>query len=101
MAYHTSAFAPSFGSGQVLTPAAASAQVVLAGGNTQTVCLTNLGDNVCYVRLGTSGTVTATTADYPVPSGAQVVLTKSVDQNILAHISAAGTTLHVMTGNGF
>lgn len=101
MSFHTSAFSPAFGSGSVVTPSGTSAQISLGKNNTQTVCLTNLGGNVCYVRLGESGTVTATTSDYPVPPNSQVVITKSVDQVTLAHISAAGTTLHVMTGSGY
>lgn len=101
MAFHTSAFSPAFGSGAVLTPAGTSAQVNISGFNCENLCLTNLGANVCYVRLGEAGaTVTATTADFPIAGGAQVVITKSVDQKVLAHISATGTTLHIMSGNG-
>ena len=88
---------PAYTSGQVVSPAAGAASITLAG-NKQ-VCLTNLGANVCYVRIGT-GTIAATTADYPVPVGAQTVITKAETDTVLSHISAAGTTLHVMTGEG-
>lgn len=90
---------PAYGTGTVLSPGAASAEATIGTGNKQ-VILTNLGANVCYVRVG-QGTLAATTADYPVPAGAQVIISKADDDNKLAHISAAGTTLHVMKGEGW
>lgn len=90
---------PGYGSGQVLTPGAAAATATLRTGSKQLI-LTNLGTNVCYVRVGQS-VANASTADYPVPAGAQVVISKAMDDNQLSHISATGTTLHVMTGEGF
>lgn len=92
-------FNPSYTEGQVVTPAAASANIQIGFGK-KTMCLTNLGANVCYVRCGLSGVV-ATTADYPVPVGAQVTITKNQDHTHLAHISASGTTLHAIPGEGF
>lgn len=90
---------PNYNTGQVVTPAAASAQITLPKGNKQ-VILTNLGANVCYVRIGT-GTLTASTADFPVRAGDQVIVTKAMDDSTLAHISASGTTLQVITGDGW
>lgn len=90
---------PAYGTGQTLTPAAASAQATLPRGNKQ-VILTNTGANICYVRIG-QGALTASAADFPVPAGSQSVVSKADDDNVLAHISAAGTTLHVMTGEGW
>jgi hypothetical protein len=91
---------PAYGSGQVLTPAAASATATIRTGNKQLI-LTNLGTNVCYVRVGQSGLGAATTADYPIPAGAQVVVTRNEQDTQLSHISAAGTTLHAMNAEGF
>lgn len=91
---------PAYGSGQTLTPAAAAATVTIAKGNKQLI-LTNLGANVCHVRVGNTSIANATTADYPVPAGAQVVISKSDEDDKLSHISASGTTLHVMNGEGF
>lgn len=91
------AFNPHYGSGQVVTPAAASANITIAEG--RNVVLTNLGANICYIRVGESSQ-TATTADFPVPPGAQVSITKDARHLNLAHISAAGTTLHVIVGLG-
>jgi hypothetical protein len=90
---------PAYGSGQVLSPGAASATATLQKGSKQLI-LTNQGANVCYVRVG-QGVAAASTADYPVPAGAQVVITKAMDDNQLSHISPLGTTLHVMNGEGF
>lgn len=91
---------PAYGSGQTLTPAAASATAPIPRGNKQEI-LTNLGVNVCYVRIGAPGLGAATIADYPIPPGAQVVVTRSDDDTQLSHISPTGTTLHVMNGEGF
>lgn len=92
-------FNPSYGKGQVLTPAVASAAVAIGAGE-KTLCLTNSGANICYVRTGVAGVV-ASAADYLVPPGSQVTITKDQDHTHLATISAAGTTLHVIPGEGF
>jgi hypothetical protein len=91
---------PSYTRGQTVNPAAASANVALSSSSKQLI-LTNLGANVCYVRLSDDAAAVATTADYPVPSGAQLVISKDERHTRLAHISAAGTTLHFIPGEGF
>lgn len=94
----TTAFSPAYGSGQTVSPAAAAASITLANtGNS--ICLTNTGTNICYVKVSAAAT-SATTADYPVQAGAQVILTRDPQQTVLSHISASGTTLHVMLGEG-
>lgn len=92
-------FNPAYTSGQTVTPAAAAASITV-NPVSKNVCLTNLGANVCYVRLSDVA-ISATVTDYPVPPGMQVIITKQDGHSILSHISAAGTTLHVMTGEGF
>lgn len=94
----SSPFTPAYGSGQTVSPGAAAAAVTLNQGD-QSVVLTNTGANICYVRISDAGN--ATTADYPIVAGAQVCLTKGSDQQRLSHISATGTTLHIITGNGW
>ena len=91
-------FQPRYGQGQVVTPAAASASVNIDG-NAKSVVLTNLGANVCYIRISSDNTA-ATTADYPIPAGQQQTLSKGEGEDKLTHISAAGTTLHIITGEG-
>lgn len=90
---------PAYGTGQVLAPAAASATAALTKGSKQLI-LTNLGAAVCYVRVGV-GAPAATTADFPVLAGTRVVVTKAEADDSISHISATGTTLHVMNGEGF
>lgn len=92
-------FNPAYGSGQVVTAAAAAAAVTNLNKGDQQVVVTNIGANIGYVRVADAGD--ASTADYPVPSGAQVSLTKGADQTRLSHISASGTSLHIITGNGW
>lgn len=92
-------FQPRYGAGQVVTPAVGSANITIGKGN-KNLCLTNLGAAVCYVRVGT-GAQTATTTDYPVPPNAQVVIGKDEENDSLAHISATGTTLQVIPGEGW
>jgi hypothetical protein len=97
MAINTS-FNPAYGRGVVVSPGATTASSEIGVGS-KSIVLTNLGDNVCYVRSGASG-VTATTADYPVLSGQQVSLGKFQDDTHVAYISADGTSLHIIAGEG-
>ena len=93
-------FNPSYGRGVTVAPATTSASTVIGAGS-KSLCLTNLGAAVCYVRTGPAGTV-ATAADYPVPVGAQVSITKFQDDTTVAHITTAGTgSLHIIPGEGF
>lgn len=91
-------FQPKRGANQVLTPAAASASVSIDSVS-KSVRLVNSGANICHVRIG-SGAQVATVADMPVRAGESVVVSKGDGESTLAHISAAGTTLHVQPGEG-
>lgn len=96
--------APSYGSGVISVLAAAgTASVNLP--QTRQIIITNQGANPVYVRLGStmfSATVpAATTADYPVPPNAQVVITGGYDDTRVNLLSPAGTTVHVMGGEGW
>lgn len=92
-------FCPSYTQGQSASAGAAAASITIGKG-AKNLCITNLGANVAYVRAGASG-IEATTADYPVPGGAQVVVSKDEAHDTLSHISASGTTLHVIPGEGW
>jgi hypothetical protein len=92
-------FQPRAGSGTIVAPAVASANVAVGKGNEQ-FCFTNQGAAPCYVRWGVGAQV-ATTADYCVPPNAQVVCSKAEDDDNLAHISPTGTTLHIIAGEGW
>lgn len=92
-------FEPRRGTNQVTTPAAASASIAIDP-EAKSVRLVNSGaTNICHVRIGT-GAQTATVADLPVLPNSSVIVQKAEGEDTLAHISAAGTTLHVQTGEG-
>lgn len=93
-----SPFIPHRGTNQVVSPAAASASVDIPAG-TKSVRFANSGSNICYVRIG-AGTVTASTADSPVLAGTSLILGKFQDDDQVAYISAAGTTLNIQPGEG-
>lgn len=90
---------PAYTQGQTVSAAAVAASISINKTSKQ-VAVTNLGLNVAYVRTGT-GTIAATTADMPILPGTQVTLTKGDNQETFSYISAAGTTLHVIPGEGW
>lgn len=93
-------FAPSYTKGVTVAPGTASASSTIGAGS-KSLCLTNLSTTVCYVRVS-SVAATATAADYPVPAGAQVSISKPQDDGIVSYVTAAGTaSLHIMPGEGF
>lgn len=92
-------FIPNYGTGVTLA-AGASALNTPIHEDAKSVCITNLGANVAYVKMGNSSSV-ATTSDYPVLPFTQVVLTKVPGHTTLSYISASGASLHVMTGEGW
>lgn len=92
-------FYPRYTKALQLTPAAVSAQVTIPAGSKQMI-LTNTGANEAFIRVG-SGTFTATVNDYLVMAGTQISLSKLEDHDQLAHMSPAGTSLHVIFGEGF
>ena len=102
----TQPFAPAFGSNQVVTAAAATAAVTIDK-NASRLRVANTGANKGYFRTFNSAAAAAlasvgqaTTADMVVPAGSGSTITKDQDHDRLAYISAAGTTLEIMTGNG-
>lgn len=96
-------FAPAYGTNLVLTPAvASSAAVALDLGKTnRQVRITNTGANIAYVRIGPADLPAATTADFPIPPGMSFTITKDPQHTHIRHISAAGSTLQVMLGEGY
>lgn len=93
-------FAPSYTKGVTVAPGVASASSTIGLGS-KTLCLTNLSTTVCYVRVSSVAAL-ATIADYPVPAGAQVTISKPQDDSIVSYITAAGAaSLHILPGEGF
>lgn len=93
-------FQPRRGANQVVTPAAASASISIDK-DSRCVRLCNSGAGVCHVRIGDDAIGDATTGDVPVLPGESVVLRKGINEGTLSHISAAGTTLMVQTGEEY
>lgn len=91
-------FNPQRGANQVVTPGAVSANTTI-NPVSKSVRLVNSGANICHVRIGT-GAQTATTADTPLLSGEELILSKADGENNIGYISATGTTLHIQTGEG-
>lgn len=99
------AFAPHYTRGQTVTPGAAALSTII-GHSKKTLCLTNLGTSVVYVRsyrlADNPAGVAATIADYPVPAGAQVTISKPQDDDSLSYIAPSGSaSLHIISGEGF
>lgn len=92
-------FTPSFNNGVTVSPGVSSAATTIGKGNT-TLCLTNTGSNICYIKVADSSAV-ATAADFPVLGGTQKYISISSNHVSVAYISAAGTTLNIMPGVGF
>lgn len=95
------AFSPIWGQGITASVTATSGNS-LKGFNSKSLCLTNIGDKVAYVRTGVGSSVAATTADFPVLPSQQVTITKPNDDDYVAYICAAteSTSLHIMPGEG-
>ena len=92
-------FRPHYGTCQVVTAGAASASINI-NGNDKTVRVVNSGAAIAYFRIANEAKA-ATTADCPIASGATVVVEKSMDGfTFFSYISAAGSTLSVITGEG-
>ena len=92
-------FQPKYGSGQDVTAGAASASVSIGKGNKQ-IRIINTGNNPGHVRIG-HGSQTASATDLRMQPGAVEVISKADDDDTLAHISALGTTLNIMLGEGW
>lgn len=92
---------PNYGSGVINVLGAAGTTTITLLNKTRQVILTNQGANPAYARVGPAGIAAATTADYAIPPNSQVVITKASEDNTVNLLSPAGTTMHVMAGEGW
>jgi len=76
----------------------ASSQIALPSGSVDVV--TNVGTAVAFVNLGTSGSITATSSDTPVPIGGAIALTAGSFTNLAAITPSGTTTLNISGGGG-
>ncbi len=96
-------FAPSYGTGRVVTAGSSSLNIELAGegGSSASVCITNAGTDLVYIRAGIDNTIAATNADYPVLGGQQVTIGKFKDHKFVAYFAPVGSqAIHIMSGLG-
>ncbi len=94
-------FFPHYGSNQVLAAGAASTSSAISHQAKQ-VRVTNTGANKAYFRTydSTGGAQAASVADYCIAAGAVATVSKQ-GHNAIAVISAGGTTLEVISGEGY
>jgi hypothetical protein len=96
-------FRPKQGAGQIASPAVGSA-VLTIGAGSRTLRVKNTGaTNPMSVRTGlaSDGTLTAVVnTDLTIYPGEVVYIEKDPRHDTLAHVSTAGTTLHVIPGEG-
>lgn len=92
-------FKPHYGQTATVNPAAGSATVVLGRGD-KSLRFINNGANICYFRTGVGAGVVATVLDCPILAGQILIIEKPQDDDTIAHISAAGTTLLITPGEG-
>ena len=95
-------FQPAYTKGVTVTPNTTTDFVDFGPNTSESVVLTNFGENVCYIRVGDIlDTIEASTADYPVMPGSQVSIGKTLDHQRIAFISPAGAgSLHIILGRG-
>lgn len=95
-------FFPQYGSNQVLTAGAASLTTSI-NQKCKQVRVVNSGAAKAYFRTYNSinGATAATVADCVALPNVPVIVTKDEGHDSLSYISATGTTLEVMTGEGF
>lgn len=91
-------FQPRLGTNQVAVVTGVSGSLPIDP-EAKSVRLVNSGANLCHIRIG-EGAQTATTADLVILANTSIVVQKAEGENTIAGISAAGTTLHVQTGEG-
>lgn len=94
-------FEPNFGSGITVAPGAVSGSSTIGRGS-KAIVVTNLSNSVVsYVRIGPSG-ITATSADYPLLPLTQISLSKAMDHDTVAYVTASGAgSLHIIPGEGY
>jgi hypothetical protein len=96
-------FSPHYGTNQILA-AAVGAAVANIDPVDKSVRIVNTGSNPAYVRLYKSDAnpaPSASTADFRVQPGSSSTLTKADGQDRISYISALGTNIEVMTGEGW
>lgn len=93
-----SGFTPNGNYATPLAVTTTTGNVALPSGTS--VLVQNVGSNVAYVNLGTSGAVTATTSSIAVPAGGGCSLTVGSNTFLAAITASSTTTLNLAGGTG-
>lgn len=92
-------FMPGYGSGIAVSLSTTNATGALVK-NASSVRVTNTGAVAVFFKIGISTSV-ATNKDLYLPAGASIIVSKGVDQDTIAAITASSTaTLQVICGEG-
>jgi hypothetical protein len=99
-------FHPASESNQILTATANTVGYAEIPSTGKSIRILNTGSGVLHVRTygnrnGASPDMPATTASYPIAAGQASVFSKGAIHNRLSFYSTAGTTFHVMLGEGY
>lgn len=101
MSIVANSFEPLFNTGTIVSSESTSGSILNFGAGYKSISITNLSFNtVSYVKIGV-GSITATTADFPILPGAQVTLKKdSIAQTISYITPSGGGRLEIIAGQG-
>ena len=99
MSNRQNTFGPSWGNGVIRSTTTASSNIAVK--SSRVICVTNQDStDAVYIKSGDS-TVTATTADYPLPKDGQSTLTRNPADTHVAVIAVANTpNVHIIPGQG-
>lgn len=93
-------FSPAFGGTKSISVTTTTSSAAIESSECDTVLLTNLGDDIIYVRLGDSS-VEATSADLPILGASAQTINRSHNHTHIAAIADSETaTLKVTPGYG-
>lgn len=91
---------PRYGSGKVVTGAAATAATTALAPGTKQALVTNVGAALGYFIIGKTGMAVASNLMCPIPAGAGIVVTKAEDDDLFGYFSTAGTDFHIIPCEG-
>lgn len=92
-------FQAQYGTGVVVAASSPASTQALTKGTKQ-MRIVNIGSNLGYYRIGKTGMAACSTADVALPAGSGEVFTRAEDDDELGVYSAAGTSFHIINGEG-
>jgi hypothetical protein len=93
-------FQAKYGSGQIATASSTSASLTI-GKDSRTLRVKNTGaTNPVSVRTSQGASTAVVNTDVTLYPGEVIYLAKSPEHDTLSYVSTAGTTIHVIAGEG-